>query len=579
MHPSEAPLNIQNILWGGNGTIKPRVYIRAHTLTVTGVDGAGNPTFGTTYGEYIWEMTAALIGNPRISLERPKYTTTDGDGMRQTECTLELSSLNGRLAATQTNGILRREDLEQASVYVYADIGGVQTSWFQGRISGMPEERAGVTVIRATGFDWECLRQPVVYENFGVVYNGLFNSSQQAVWADQDFRPTAARIEVLGSHYCAHHGITRFDGGGRAVESIKKTGGPDIHLLQIGLKNGIKLGTYTITFRDAKNYTVAYPDGQSFAGVITSTLGYSSNVLVGDIGLRPEFWEGLDGTDAVFEISVNWSAVGNGICMAFNLIEKALRSTWGTLPTSLARMDIPAWTAAARRFESFTVHVDATNSDNSVFEQKLDNIPMTVAQLAQKILDHYGCSLRLTNLGEVSITMPYLDDVPAYPHDTTNTITGDGIRIEASDYLFNYFTAQYAQTGSSYGATTTPIDTRINPTALIVEKTISLPYFKAGIGRRFAQWAIETFVRRFMRSQVTINYNVHAGVGLLMQTGDRVTIESNVLPRLNGIVEVYKIDKECGTREESTVTAQVIQSHEGPRVVVCSTAVGEFKLW
>jgi len=153
---------------------------------------------------------------------------------------------------------LRRADLEQAQVYIFAQIGAVQYPWFYGRVAGMPREVAGVTTLKITGNDWECLRQPVVYENFGVVYNGSRHSSQQAAWSNSDFLATAAKISLLGSHYCAHHGITKFDGGGRAVESIKKTGGTDIHLLQIDLKNGIKCGTYVIAFKDATNYTVTF---------------------------------------------------------------------------------------------------------------------------------------------------------------------------------------------------------------------------------------------------------------------------------------------------------------------------------
>lgn len=582
MHPAQAPAAIAPILWRGMAQIKARVWITAHTRFVTGVNGAGNPTFGSTFAEYQWEVTPALLNAPRISLERPQYITAESDGMRVTECTIELFSENGQLAATQDGAILRRNDLEQARVNIYADVGGTLIAWFSGRISGMPEERAGVTTIRATGFDWECLRKPVKYENYGVVYQGLVNSSQQAVYADSGFRTTAAHIPVLSSHVCVEHGITYFDGGGRQAPNVTQSGGEGIALLQIDLKNSIDCGIYKITFRDAKNYTVTYPKGQNMAGIITANLGYTYNgnipVLTGDIGIRPEFWEGEDGTGAAFEFRVSWAASGNPVAIAFSLIEKGLNDSWGQLPTGLAKMDIPAWAAAIRRFESFTVHVDATNKDNSVFENKRDSLPLTVAQLAQRILDHVGCSLCLNINGEVSITLPYLDDVPVYPHSTADTIT-EPILINASDYLTNYVTVQYAWNGQSYGASNPPMDLRINPQSQIVEKVISLPYFKAGIGRRFAQWAAETFVRRFMGTQVVVSYGVHAGAGLLAQAGDRITIESNTLPRLDGIAEIFKVDKECGTEQGSRITAHLIQSHEGPRALICVVVIGNNSLW
>lgn len=583
MHPSEAPANIQGILWRGQGAIKARVWLRCHTKFVTGASATGEPTFGSTFAEYQWEITSALVREPSISLERPKYMTVEADEMRQTQCTIELFSENGRLAVTQTGAIIRRSDFEQATVYVYAEIGGVLTPWFEGRVSGMPREAKGITTLTVTGYDWECLRKPVKYENFGHVFNGNIDSSQQAVYAAQGFRTSAAHINVLSSHFCAEHGITYFDGGGRQAPNVKQTGGEGIALLQIDLKNGISLGTYTIKFRDSKNYTVTYPSGQTFAGIITSNLGYAfisgQYVLIGDIGIRPEFWDGEDGTDGEFTIKVGWNGSGNPATMAFNIVEKGLLDNWGSIPTALAKMDIPAWTAAIRRFESFTVHVDATNEDNAVFENRAGNSPLSVAALAQRILNHAGCSLCLNQYGEISVTIPYLDDKPAYPHDTQGTILGDGIEIQASDYLTNYMSVQYAWNGESYGAKAAPIDLRVNAASQIVEQTLSLPYFKAGTGRRMIQWAAETFSRRFLATQVKITYNVHAGVGLLAQTGDRITIESNVLPKLNSIAEIFKLDKTDGSKDEARMEAHLIQEHEGPRALVCTTEVGGAGLW
>lgn len=346
MHPSEAPLNIQGILWRGQGQIKPRIWIKAHTLLVTGMTATGQPTFGTTYAEYQWEVTGALVNGsePSIDLERPKYPTTEPDQMRQTSCTFRLYSEGGRLAATQTGAILRREDLEQATVTIYADIGGILYPWFEGRIAGMPKETAGITEITATGYDWECLRNPVVYENFGVVYNGLDGSSQQAVGINAKFITTRAKIPVLSSHFCAEHGIVRYDGGGRQTPNVDQTDGEGIALTQLEFKNGAKLGIYRIKFTDSKNFTITYPSGQSMSGITSGLLGYTENngtyTLIGEVGIRPEFWVGDDGTGAEIEIRLSWAAQGNPVAIAFHLIEKGLTGAWGSVPTGLAQMDL-----------------------------------------------------------------------------------------------------------------------------------------------------------------------------------------------------------------------------------------------
>jgi hypothetical protein len=585
MHPSEAPTAIANVLWGGNGTIKARVYIRAHTQTVTGQTANGTPIFGAGYAEYEWEVTPALLKDPSISIERPRYAFDLDTSLRSVECTIELESQGGKLAAVQTGAILRRGDLEQARVILRAEVNGQIIDWFSGRISGTPKETAGVTTLNVVGSLWDCIRKPVLYENFPHQYTPK-QSFQDAYYQNGSFEHRAAHINVIGSHFCAEHGIVGFDGGGRQYPNVRQSGGTGIALKQIGLKNGIKTGTYTITFLDAKNYTITYPDGQSFAATINGFLGYNATYngtalilsLVGDIGIQPSFWEGSDGTDCTLEISVSWTASGNPIAIAFNLIEKALLDNWGALPTGAAWMDVVKWTEAARRFESFVVHVDATNKDNSVWEDFKENTPLSVASLAQTILNHVGCSLTMTIDGQISISIPYLDDDPTYPHDTTNTILGDGITIDASDDQFNYLTTMYAWNGDSYGAKVAPIDNRIG-TAQKVEKVISFPYLKAGIGRRCAEWAAQTYARRFMSNQTTVSYKVHAGVGLLMQVGDRVTVVSQTLPLLTNNVEIFKISKSLGVDDAATVSAQIIQSHEGPKNALCTAVVGGAKIW
>lgn len=585
MHPSEAPANVALPLWMGNCSINPRIYLRAHVRTVTGATATGLPIFGAGYAEYEWEVTSALLGYPTIDIQRPRYPMDGEFFTRAVECSFDLASEGGKIAATQTDAVIRRGDLEQARVIFRAEVNGQIIDWFSGRVSGMPREKAGVTTLTVMGYFWEAIRKPVYYENFGNVYDGIKSTSQQATYANSGFRATAAKIPCIGTDFCAHHGITAFDGGGRAFPNVSQTDGAGIALTQIDLKNGIKIGKYTIKFLDSKNYTLTYPDGQTFAGVINGLFGYTVNnlsgvpqyTLVGDVGIRPEYWQGNDGTGGVLEILVSWSAVGNPVAIAFNLIEKALLDNWGAIPTAAAWMDVVKWQEAARRFESFTVHVDATNTDNAVWEDYANNVPLSVAQLAQRILDHVGCALTLTIDGQISLSIPYIDDEPMYPHSTEDTVLGDGITIEASGEQVNYLQCSYAWNGDSYGAAVAPIDLRIG-TAQKVAKTISFAYFKAGIGARLAEWAARTYARRFMGFQSTVTYKVHGGIGLLLQVGDRVTVVSETLPRLEKIVEIFDIGKSLGP-DEADVKAQIIQDREGPKCELCTVVVGGAEIW
>jgi len=573
MNALDAPAPINGLLYRGQTTIKARVWIRCHVRTISGMSATGFPTFGAGYGEYVWQVTDAVLNTPKISIERPRWQGDEESTLREISCTIELETNGGLLAVTQDGAALRRSDIEQGTVIVLAEVGsGNYIDWFSGRIAGIPSEQNNTMTIVAQSGMFEALRTPVTYENYGLLAGVNGNSSQTIGFVSGHPVDTMGRVPVRTSHYCATHGVVRFDGGGRRRMNLGKTGGPDIDLVNIGLGNEIKLGIYTITFRDAKNYVITYPDGQEWT---SSIYGYVSGPA---IQLTPQSWIGQDGSEAVFTIQVSWGGQGNPVAMAFNLVEKALIKNWGSVPTGAAFMDLPAWDAAIRRFESFTVHVDATNPDNSVWENRSTNRPLSVGVLAQQILDHVGCSLTLSIDGAISISIPYLDDVPAWPNSTTSEILGDGIKIEASEgALFNYLTAQYAWNGDSYGVASSPIDLRLIPTALKVEKVISFPFYKAGVGRRCVQWALETFSRRFLEKQTVISYQVHRGMGLLAQAGDRVTVVSDLQPRLEAVAEIYSVDKACGG--DGNVKAQLIQSHEGPRSAVCSVLVGDTKLF
>jgi len=572
MHISQLPQPLSGLLTYAGIDIRPVVWIEVVTLTAN-----PNGSFGPTYSRYRFEITDRLLNTPSIQMERPRWPNDGGEDkpVASTECTIELDNSDAKFGVAQTGSILRGEDIEQSHIDIYADVEGNLVNWFSGRVVGRPTEIAGKTTFSVIGYLWECIRKPVKYENFGtvsrLVMGILRNETQTVAGTDTYLSPTTVHVDAVGQHFCIHHGLIAFDGGGRAVTRLNRSGGATIALQSLRIGNAADLGKYTIRFNSPKSFVLLTPRNAAYTGSIRSGLPADSPIQI-----SASDWNGNDGTGIEIEFWVSWSAVGNGIAMAYHLLEKGLLDNWGILPGNLAaKIDAPGFTYWARRFEGLTLHVDATNADNGVFEGKGNNRPLEYGGLVNKILSHYQCSLTMLVDGTISITSPYIDDRPAYPHSTAEATVSDYVTLEGGDTI-NYITVQFG--GDPSGGFAAPIYIDLNPNAeQRVEKVFSLPFAKVGIGSRFAQWWEQTMVRRMMLKQTLVKYDLEAGHGLLINAGDRITVQSNVLPVINQRCEIVSVSRQLG--EGASVVAAMVQDGEGPAATVGSSLVGAVGIW
>jgi len=561
MHIQDLPQVLRDKLAYGGITIKPRVW-----LTVTTLEAHLNGTYGPNYATYRFEVTNRLLEYPNISIERSRWPDDYEFTTRSIDCTLRFANTDQLFAVAQDGAILRATDIEQAIVDIYADVGGTTVNWFSGRVSGRPNETAGVTTFMVSGHLWEAIRKPVMYENFGTILGQM----QEISGGNAGFFPNSVHIDCVGQHFCMHHGLVAFDSGGQPTHRFKKTGG-DIELKALRLANGMKLGKYVIKFSSHAGYTITGPDN----------IPYSGNRFRGadplsPIQIDPAYWSGNDGLGCEIEFFISWTAFGNGIAMAYHLLEKALKDNWGQLPgTVTAQLDVDAFRFWAQRFASFPIHVSETNLDNSVFDGNGKNRPLEYATFVQKMLSHYQCALTILPDGTISISGPYMDDRPSWPHDTAQAITGDGIELQGGDTI-NYITVNFGiDTNGGYAA---PLIRDLNPNALQrVEKVFSLPYIKVGIGTRHALWWERMITRRFMRDQTLVKYSVEHGHGLLLSAGDRITVDSNILPLLTRRCEIIQVERGIGS--EATVTAAIVQDGEGEAAIVQFAEIGTVGLW
>jgi len=567
MHIFDLTQPIQDRLRYGGIPIAPRVW-----LTVNALEILPNGTFGTNYKTYRFEVTNRLMEMPTISIERSRWPDDWEFSTRSIECQLKFVNTDRLFAVAQDGSKLRAQDIEQAIVDIYADVGGTQINWFSGRVNGRPQETAGVTTFTVVGYLWEAIRKPVRYENFG----NVLGKTQSVYGGNSGFYANPVHIDCVGQHFCVFHGLVAFSGGGQSQPRYKKTGG-DIELISMRLGNAMKLGKYTIKFNSHAGYTITGPDNIPYSG--NRHRGTDPN---SPIQIDPGFWYGGSGKGCEIEFFVSWTAYGNGIAMAYHLLEKALLDNWGALPGSTsAQLDVDAFRIWARRFASFPIHVSETNLDNSVYDGNSSNRPLEYATLVQKILSHYQCALTILPDGTISISGPYMDDLPSWPHTTVEAIT-ENITLNGGETI-NYVTINY---GSDIdGGFAEPLVRNLNAGAIQrVEKTFSLPYIKAGVGREHAQWWLVMVIRRFLRDQTLVKYKVEAGHGLLLAAGDRIKVQSNILPVIDQNCEIISVSRSVGfeadgSYREAEIMAAMVQDGEGEAAVIGVAIVGEVAIY
>lgn len=568
MHIEDLAPALSQMLRNAGTSITAKVMLTATTLEPNySVQNIFLGTYGPAYARYRFDITNRVIEWPTITLEHSRWPDDSTFTVSATECSLRLTNTDRIMAVAQTDAILRPQDIEQAMVDVYANVGGTLVNWFSGRVVGRPTEKAGETILTVIGHVWDCIRKPVLYENFGSVSG----HKQDVIGGDAGFFTDMVHIDCVGSHFCVHHGVVSFSGGGQPLPRVKRTAGTSISLLGLRLANKLKPGKYTIKFKSHAGYTLTCPGNVTYNGNRFRGMEIGSPIEIGK-----NDWTGDDGLGCEFEFYVSWTAKGNGIAMAYHLLEKGLFDNQGILPgVPSARIDAAAFTKLAKRFASFDIFVSETNIDNSVFDGDGKNRPLEYATLVQKILGHYQCSLTMLNDGTISITGPYMDDQPAWPHSTADAITGTGIELEGGETI-NFITVQFG--GDPDGGFAAPIERNLNPLAAQkVEQVFSLPYIKVGSGNNFALWWERMITRRMMRNQTLVKYSVDPANGLLLAAGDKVTVVSNVLPVFRHEVQIIEVTR--GILKDAQVTAAVIQDAEGKAAVIGSAVVGGVGVW
>jgi len=551
--------------------ISPIIRLQVSALPQIGTTAGGAPIYGTTYATYDFDISNRLLSKVRYTMSKPRFVGDEMFDGLATSVSLELLNSDGYIATFANGGGIRAQDIEQGTVHIYADIGAATPiEMFAGRIIGKPTESKGRTILLASGSLWDAMRKPVLYEKLG---NG-----QNAYTDGKEFFAGAVAVDVVGGHFCAYHGLVKWNSAGNPQPAFKQVSGT-MTLNSIQLGTGAKPGKYRIEFLDSSNYQISYPGNEIYTGNIRSNTSGGGNVSIPAI-----YWVGTDGTGTVIEFEIGVAYKGNPVAIAYNLLEKGLLENWGSIPGLVpsVRIDTPTFQKLATRFKSFVVYVDAGNPDNAVWDHRGNTRPLDTADLAQQILKHVAVTLSLTSDGLITLVSPYIDDADVWPINTSSDILKPGVTIQGAKEAVNYLTINYAHDSRS-GASSAAYnqDMRLDSTDEIVQAVTSMPFYKFPQSTVEVQWLAETLARRHFegrKAQAVLSFSMPPQMGLPLIPGDLAHVHSLVPPVFSAVCEIVKVGMEIGGAV-AIEAAPIQQIPEGAPAEVCSEIVGAVGLW
>lgn len=557
MHLYDLPEPLRSsLLTTAVGHIRPVILIAASTKTAL-LANTGQYALSSTYQFRLWQDTLRLLDSPvQLSASKP-VLPNDGQAEnlpRATEVSLAFNNTDTHFATTQVGAMLEAGLIEQAEFQIFAQVDG-QTGLlplYRGRAVGLPQEEFGRTIVTIRDSLWDLVRKPVLY--------GKLGQGQQTQVVNNTLVHSTITIGTGSSQVELYDGIVAFAEDGQALTTVTNTDPDKIVLKRIVLNNGALPGKYTIEFTSSTQFKVTYPDNEFLTGSITTLYPGALN----PVNIAPGDWEvqqvpdpnnpggptiPADPKGTTIEFYVSTVMKGNPVAIIELLLEWGLTDGWGNTPVKPATLPVD-WQAFAdvrQAYSGFTVYVDSTNRDNSVWLLKRGSKPQNILALCQQIADHIGAQVTVDNFGWISLTAPGV--FPRQAHllsDAYPTPAIEELRIVAQERS-NYFLFKYGFNSVSQNSAAVRLyDERVQPTDEKVEQVINLPFFKQNVNL----WEVESisgvYMDRILRSFVRLEMRVKPNWALAIVPGDRFHVVTTQPPVVDMYVEVYSVDKSLG---------------------------------
>lgn len=545
--------------------LRPILTFFGKAKVAIGQDAGGFPIFSAGYSQVTVDISDRAKLNEIVSItqEKPIFPDDGGNGLISSGLSIPLVNTDSHLAAIQTEAIIDPESIEGGTVKVRCGIGSQFLNLFTGRITGLPGENFGDTVLEILDNLFDTFSE-LRYEDFGqnsFVQNGQLISN-------------GFEIIQNGGYIKFHDGYLFFAEDGSLYTTFENNKPEIIDLLDVRLKSGARLGEYTIEFQSSGGYRVSFPDSSFMQGDVQSV--FDSPYL----RIEPQFWQiaagqsNFNGTKITFQC--RYVIEANPFTLIKNLIEKTFLRNFGDIPSDTS---LPGFAGAVlpvlwdtldeleNRFRLARVFVSVGNDDNKVFEKKPNGKPLNGITLAQQVADHCVSNLLIDTNGEMRAQGPQMFDTPIHDLNDAHHIKEFSLigLIKDNFATFNY--ASNDKTGSY--AKKIEFDLRALPETPIQEVTINFPFYKIGHSENHAAYFARLFKNKIKRGHTRARMLVMPQFGISLIPGDRIRIVTSKRPVITSYFEIYRINKSCSFDSVELELIQ-IQNPEGAELTPCT---------
>ena len=560
-HPLLLPSDIGSQLWQPElHPLTVRVWFTGRSRIQTGSDPGGGPIFSGAYynvADFDLGPRRSADDRLRISLSKPVIPGI-GDEVNASEIQIGLINTDHAIATVQGGAILDPAAIESGRIGIEVEFPGTSQilQYYSGRITGHPEESAGQTTLSVRDAMWEIIKRPVLFEDIGqdTYVNGgsLFNNPYT--------------VNIGNSLMSLYDGYVLWNEAAELITTVTNTSNGAINLTNIGIATGAKLGKYTLEFIDPVAFRVTYPDSQIFTG------NRNQNFTSQHITIDSAWWLGTAEPGVKIEWQVYWTASGNPVTLAINLLIKGWLQNYGSIPAinaPPASMPIKwaSFKLAEAVFADYKVFVSETNKSNDVWKRVAGSRPLSYLNLAQKILSHVGCTIGIDLAGELVCQHPFLFDETIYELTDESAIISHSVKPEKK---YNYLRWQYGYNdqASNFGVEAPATDLRYDPDSEPEEFVSSFPYYKSAVSFEEMESIKDIYRRRFFNQQIFINAKVTPSFGLAAMPGDHYRLKTTTQPILNKWVEVVEVSK--GINDDGDLVMIEVQDPEGPAPKFCA---------
>lgn len=540
----------------GTAAILPQIKLLAKMRGIQGVNADGSYQLGT--GGFVTndlDLSSFLLNNHVvIKSQIPVLPTNGGATNNEGDVQIQIANSMKYVGAIQDEGILDSDSIQDAEVTISALCGNMDAlPLYKGRVIRAPREEEGKTTFSTKAIMWEIIDVEAKLER------AVGGQIAPLYYINTDGDLTSAGTSPSGKDITFYHGITIFDENGDLRSSVTNSKPSEIQLLRVDFQefddDFVTLGKYTIKFTSSTQFVLTHPNNQQFTGSTTSHFDS------GFVAIDSDYWNIIGDPDGVeIEFYCSYTTKGNPITIVKNLLYKAFSDDWGNNPQEPASqsVDWDRFSDYETYFNSRTIYVSETNTDNSVFDPFSDNKPLRIRDFCQRILDHVGCQLTFNSSGQISMNCDWYllptETVPLY--QTAHTSSGDTRRpahsIDSTGPKYNRMIAQYGfnlVTGDYSGRTTFTVAGTSKYNTL----RVSFPYFKKTkndhdvSGLNCTLWEIAKNASSVLKMSLKPNW------GLPVVPGDKIEVNLTTQPVLPNSVtgagqywQIHRVTKRVG---------------------------------